>query len=404
MQSKKTIAFAVLTLLLAAVAVYFWLRGQGSLNARNAGNGESAINGQMALRPDARLTGAPTRTRVDRAAASTPEEKSLATLRQALAQSVDLMKFRDSLNGMTDLTPQDRLYYAAAIDEFCYGASARAGWSDATKIYDWGEGNPLDIPSKAWTNEKKVAASQPNDPKKASRDYASKLQEANSSASLCAGYRASPVKFADIMRRYRAAADAGDPRAIAMLADIALREAATPIDWSKINNRSGKPLPDMGNEVAVPTADYTAKLTAALSTRDPSAILSIETILGQSYRGGEYTFGGEALHPGLKTDMWKLIACEFGAPCTSNNSQILLRACAVDGLCEIPDLESYFLSYRFSQAEADQYLRLRPLALRAIQTGEWSFMQFQSNVGLPPGATQRTSFANAMRRPATPGR
>lgn len=105
-------------------------------------------------------------------------------------------------------------------------------------------------------------------------------------------------------------------------------------------------------------------------TRDPSAILSFGPLFGQSYLTGEYTFANEALHAGLKLDMWKLVACEFGARSGSDNNAVLLRACAVDGLCEIGDLESYFLSHRFDKFEVEQYQRLKPLVIAAIQSGD----------------------------------
>ena len=333
----------------------------------------------------------------------TPQQKSLATLRHALARSNDLLKFRDSLGEIADLTAQDRLYYAAAIDEFCHGAAARAGWADAAKIYDWGDGNPLDIPSRFGITAKRDVSPQPGDPKKTIRDEARKRWQENSGATLCAGYKARPVNADDIRQRLRAAIDAGDPRAIAMLADIEFRESAKPIDWSKFNNKSGKPLPNIGNEVADPTIEYTAKLAAAMSTRDPSAILSFGPLFGQSYLTGEYTFANEALSAGLKLDMWQLIACEFGAPCGSDNNAVLLRACAVDGLCEIGDLESYFLSYRFNKVEVEQYRRLKPLVIAAIQSGDWSFMRF-GNASLPPGTTQGTSIKSPFRIPARLGR
>ena len=143
--------------------------------------------------------------------------------------------------------------------------------------------------------------------------------------------------------------------------------------------------------------------TAAVSTRDPSAILSFGPLSGQSYLTGEYTFANEALHAGLKLDMWKLVACEFGAPCASDNNEDFLRACAVDGLCEIGDLESYFLSYRFNKAEVEQYQRLKPLVIAAIQSGDWSFLRF-GNASFPPGVTQGTSIESPFRIPVRLGR
>ena len=137
--------------------------------------------------------------------------------------------------------------------------------------------------------------------------------------------------------------------------------------------------------------------------RDPSAILSFGPLFGQSYLTGEYTFANEALHAGLKLDMWKLVACEFGAPCGSDNNAVLLRACAVDGLCEIGDLESYFLSHRFNKFEVEQYQRLKPLVIAAIQSGDWSFMPF-GIAGLPPGAGQGRSIKSPFRFPARLGR
>lgn len=401
----KKIAAASVLFLLAVAAAFFLFRTTGNSLPGALGNAEH--NQRSMAAPAATATGLPgAQSAPSKRPPQTPQQKSLATLRQALARSNDLLKFRDSLGEYVeyaDLTAQDRLYYAAAIDEFCHGAAARAGWADAAKIYDWSDGNLLDVPPRFGVAAKNDVSPQPGDPKKTIRDEARKRHEENSGATLCAGYKTHPVSADDIRRRLRAAIDAGDPRAIAMLADIEFRESAKPIDWSKFNNKSGKPLPNIGNEVADPTVEYTAKLAAAMSTRDPSAILSFGPLFGQSYLTGEYTFANEALHAGLKLDMWKLVACEFGAPCASDNNAVLLRACAVDGLCEIGDLESYFLSYRFNKAEVEQYQHLKPLVIAAIQSGDWSFMRF-GNASLPPGATQGTSIKSPFRIPARLGR
>ncbi len=401
MKNRKLAVWGVL-ISLAAVAIFGWYRSSGlpmfgDFSTINSGSGRgflptSSANGSRAA--------APPQTRIF---VGTPQEKSLSTVRLALSQATDLLKFRDTLNEIPNLSLQDRLYYAAAIDEFCHVAAARAGWSTAAKIYSWGGDNPLSIQAPFATELRRDVASQTSDPKKDVRDYARKLQEANSGATLCSGYKSAPVDAVEVNRRIRAAVDAGDQRAIAMLADIAFRESATPIDWGKFSNRSGKPLPNVGLELAVPTEEYTSKLTAAMSTRDPSAILSFGLVLGQSFQTGEYIFAGESLNSGLKVDMWKLVACDFGAPCSSNNNETLLRACAVDGVCEVADLESYFLSYRFNQAEVEQYRRLKPLLTSAIQSGDWSFMKFQAGE-LPPGASQMTGIYSPFRMPIKLGR
>ncbi len=302
---------------------------------------------------------------------------SLAKLRLALVQATDFLLFKQSLDKMTDISLADKAYYTAAIDESCFGIAASNGWVEAPPI--------LLITKNAATPVSQGGGGrvfQPEDPKQYFRKQAFDRLDANAGTVRCAGYKTKPITFADVERGWKAAAATGDPRSIAALADLELRKSSK--QWSELASvQVGLDTLEKGGVLATPnpTAEHIVNITRALSTGDPSAIISLGASLSQTYDSGKFTYGqnNETFNKGLEPVFWQMLACSFGFDCGAANST-LLSACANGGLCEVQDLETYYKGYRLTAEEVAQYERLKPIFVNAIKSGDWAFLRFQSPV------------------------
>lgn len=316
---------------------------------------------------------------------------SLSLLRQRLTQSTDLLKLRNELLNSPDFDAKDKAYYAAAIDEACYVAGIQEGWitPDPTLYV-------LQAP-----RVPNLDKGTENDPRLLQRKAAVTKLQAMDLRKACSGYRARPPSQADILENWKRGAAQGDARSAAMLSDLKLREKQVPI-----GNIQGAPLPPnlQGMQLTSPpdpSAEHIRLLQAALATGDPSALISLGPTLMQTYENGRFYFGQEreTITRDLREALWPMLACDFGSNCGPDNST-LLRACARNGQCDIPDLETYYRSYVLSPAEIAQYDRLKPQLLDAIRTGNWSAIQFVS----PRPTGGAPNYIQPIRLPAVLGR
>ncbi|NJR72308.1 MAG: hypothetical protein HC782_04600 [Gammaproteobacteria bacterium] len=294
------------------------------------------------------------------------ESISGANVWLAMQQASDLKQFRDALLASTHIAKKDRLYYAAAIDEACYATALRLNWTKEPSKYFVLQ--PRAIP---------LLSNEPNsDPTGARATAIAKLQSENYDKA-CQSYKYAVPSRQNIIDNWTLAAKEGDARSAAMLSDLRLRETLVLLpDFQGVNIPNNMSQQQM-SVPPDPSSEHTRLLQAALSTGDPSAILTLGPTLVQRYENGGYVFGErrEVISDGLRETLWPLLACEFGYDCGANNTT-LLRLCAVRGICDTPTLDEYYRGSRLSPADIEQYDRLRPLFLNAIRSGDWSFMSY----------------------------
>jgi hypothetical protein len=325
----------------------------------------------------------------------------LASARQLLTASKDLAALQRELDTATNINLVDRKFYQAAIEDYCFGVAIRNGWispPDPQKFNGLHEqslvleqgGTPLTSPQ-----------SQPDDPKFQIRTASKTKLLENSAASRCAGFKNRPISLASVDAKMKEAAALGDKRSAGLLASWGIIDGITQTEMmvSSSFTPGDTKRPFLVNVINPPTAEQVGQITAAISTGDPVAILSLGHTLTQSYERSEFYFGdkAESLELKLRDYIWPMLACEFGANCSAGTNQILLTACANEGVCDVPDLETYMKSYKLNERELAQYERLKPQFLNAINTGNWGFMSTTPGP-LTPG-TIRYMYKNGMRIP-----
>jgi hypothetical protein len=266
-------------------------------------------------------------------------------LRSKLRLATDLAQFLVELEAMPNVSTQDKTFYRAMVNEYCFVQVEQDGISFAGST-------PLPPPP-SWGQESMrsnvKATPQIGDPKKAIREQALQTWKSVMPPNLCVGFKKGELTKAGIERTWRTAAQTVDVRSIAMLSDAEFRNSAGLKDWSGTKNFSGKPLPSF-YELPDPSSEHIARITAALSTQDPLAIIDLGGVFSESFKTQEFNFGAgnEVILPNLRDVLWPLLACEFGYPCQPDNNTELMRICARQGQCELPDLESYYRSYQLS--------------------------------------------------------
>lgn len=399
MQRQKFLPILILALLISCVAFVIWLYFIRNAPQEDRRGSTNVVSENATARSP---IGEKQKTFGSSVSTAPQMSSSLLIIRAALAAATDLMKFRESLETLPGVSFADKKFYSAAILEHCLVAGAGLGWNKTKTNYDTSpEGAEIFQPQQiSFSGTRAAPQSSGNDPRKFARENAKKILAERDAASRCAGYKNSPISDEAVLNAWKTAAATGDARSVAVLSDIEFRQSAKPIDWSRFGqNLSGKPLP-AALELPNPSPGHVAALTAAMSSGDPSAIVSFGPTFAQSYAGGEFLFGPgqEALSAGLKESLWGMLACDFGYACSNTNNPILLRACERVGLCDAADLESYLRSYRLTPDEVAQYDRLRPFFVEALRTGNWSFMQF-GNARAAPGSDIIQQNTNAFRIP-----
>lgn len=392
MISKRTKIFGLLTIPVLSILAFFWFNKEQSRLVTTRIAQSTSAAAQASANNAATQTVRTVPRSHDVASKSSSAVSSLALVRAAIQGSRDLQSLRDSLGSIPGVSELDRFYYEAAINEYCYGVAASEGWQKADKAF-------LVVDAK-FIKAGTTPTIAPSDPKFAARQKARTYLSDMDGSRVCAAYLANPVSFDDLKRQWTRAAAAGDARAIASLSDLDLRQAAQP--WKAIEgikssgDAASKPLlmtPD-------PSQEHIGKLTRALSSGDPSIVISLGPTLGQAFENGQFVFGPnqEPLTLELKRAMWPLLACQIGYDCGPTN-YTLQSLCSQLGHCEIVDLESYYRASRFSASDIAQYEKLKPLFLEAMRSGDWSFMTYQS-----PRTTRGDNIVTPIRIPIRLGR
>ena len=379
MHSKQFIK-VVPALIALMIGAYFWFSGEHykSDTASSIAQQGKQLPTKIAASSAVIQTPARTHSAVEpqRLVVGKAQTPSLTKLRLALSQATDFLAFKKSLDKMADISVDDKAYYAAAIDEACFAVAVNNGWIEPPPVLlAYRSADPQAANNRTF---------QADDPKQFLRKQASVQLDAKLSAVRCVGYKTNPISFVDVEQSWKLAAATGDVRSIASLADLELRKASKP--WSGLIGveKGMGDLPKGGLLAAPdPSPEHIVKLTRALSTGDPSAIITLGASLSQHFDSGKFTYGqnNETLSKGLEPIFWQMLACGFGFDCSPSNSTLLM-ACAQSGLCEVQDIETFY-KHQLTAEEIAQYERLKPLFANAIQSGDWTFLRFQSPA--PPG-------------------
>ena len=329
---------------------------------------------------------------------------ALATMRQMLVTSKDLAALQLELETAQNISAADKKFYQAAIEDYCLGVAVSYGWVARTTLRNYSGIDELEgFLSQGEVDPAAQGAppSQPSDPKYNLRRQAKATLVENNRYARCAGFRGRPISVETVEAKMKEAAALGDTRSAGMLAAWGIIDGITQKEvMASSGFGSTEPKrPFITSVIHPPTAEQVTQITAAISTGDPAAILSLGHTLSQSYERSQFYFGenGEGLEYKLREYLWPMLACEYGANCRADTNQYLLKACANDGICDIPDLETYIKSHKLNERELAQYERLKPLFLHAINTGDWRFMSTTPGP-LPPGST-RYLYLNGMRIP-----
>ena len=302
----------------------------------------------------------------------------------------------------------DRLFYFNAISEYCHVDSALRGWVAAS---------PAFVPiSNQIADENRYGGSRPSGSAVVGdasltfkRQSAGSKFAAWSAAGSCDGFREHPVSFDDVVAGWRNAAQRGEVRSIASLADLERRAHLLPAD-TVLRARGVKQLPGgpsldgyKDNRVAPdPSAEDIEALKRAFQTGDPAIVYRLGPSLAESYEKGAFVFGerAETLRPMVRIYMWPLLACEYGLDCTPTQNMIVLYACFIEGICDMRSLEDYVVTRRFDAEDTGQYRRLKAVVINAFKSGDWRFIQYQ----LGADTMGATAMYNGFRTPLSPAR
>jgi hypothetical protein len=199
----------------------------------------------------------------------------------------------------------------------------------------------------------------------------------------CAGLENVQIRQADLNKLLADAALGGDPKARALQIEQDL--------WTA-RRADGRWRSDVA-----PTDAQFDSLRTAISTRDPEAMMIAGRVLSSSWNEFSLRIGTDAQVVEQRSFMqaWQLLACDYGAPCGSDN-QRLLSACAYQGHCNAQTLPDYIFFYGASPYDSQLLTQYREVLRSAIDTGNWS----QLNVVRGPVP----STARATNNPPGPGR
>ena len=191
----------------------------------------------------------------------------------------------------------------------------------------------------------------------------------------CVGLSGIVTTEAELAKRLGDAAAAGSPAARAAQIEQEM--------WQERRNQGGRTAPTLSDS-------QIDALRAALSSRDPDALVTAGRVLSNTFRDVAVRVGpdqapveGRAL-----ANAFAIMACDYGMPCGDNNLRVL-NACAYQGHCaagNLPDYLRYYVSSPNDTALMDQY---RNVFRQAIETGNWSGVTFARG---PTTATLGNSF------------
>lgn len=199
----------------------------------------------------------------------------------------------------------------------------------------------------------------------------------------CAGLEGLTTTKADLELLLKEAADAGDPKARALMTTNEVMASSKPIAPGTSPANSGGP--------GITDAQYQA-LRDAIASRDPEAILIAGTTFSNTFRDAVVEVGPdhEELQNRASMEAWRLVACEFGADC-GPNSAALQVACAYGGQCAATTVPDQIYYYGVSPYEAQLIDQYRQLFHNAATNNDWSGIDLSRR---PNNSSSRYMFNN----------
>ena len=263
--------------------------------------------------------------------------------REIILNSVKATDAVVSIRANTSISPADRAFYLALLASTC----EERGTPQAAQ--------PVDT----------------SDPSSVARARLAERRSAN----FCVGMDVLTAQ--QIAQLWKQAADAGDSRAVAFLG------------WQDFAASFVKgTAPGQVNEAAAPeqlSAAMTQKLVSAISTKDPTAIGVLGTLLAQTTRSSYLATDSGVAISALPAETWSLLACGAGMDCGRDNT-VLLAACGREGKCGFESLEDFYRKQVWTPDQAATFDAARNSLTQLIQTGDASrlrTMNFDNNSTAP---------------------
>ncbi len=221
------------------------------------------------------------------------------------------------------------------------------------------------------------------------RHKAFEVAEKISRQDRCAGISSADYSEKGIRDQWQTAEKLGDARARAAMIDYNLRSSENVAQ--QINRKDGKPVLIYKG----PTEAETQALLAGLNSRDPIFILTHGTLFSETFANVDFVFGsqGEKLDADNFQTFWALVACQFGTECGSANREVMGH-CVETGQCAYQSYEEFLLATRVSASQWEQYQRLVPAIVNAINSGDWTnaITRRSPPSGLDPTFYNQTPF------------
>lgn len=216
-----------------------------------------------------------------------------------------------------------------------------------------------------------VAALPDSDPNKARR--LSALQQL--ADDQCVGLNGIVTTEAELAKRLADAVAAGSPGARAFQVEMEM--------WQERRATGSRATPTLSDT-------QVEALRAAMSSRDPDALLTTGRVLSNSFRDLTVRLGDDqtAVEGRALVNAFAIMACDYGYPCGDNNLR-LINACAYQGHCAAGNLPDYIRYYASSPNDTTLQEQYRNAFRQAIETGNWSAISFSRG---PTAATLGNSF------------
>ena len=181
----------------------------------------------------------------------------------------------------------------------------------------------------------------------------------------CAGLEELTTTTAELDKLLDDAARGGDPRARAL----------------QVQRELGSEMP----RGAPPITDAQLQaLRDSVASRDPAAIAIAGTVLSNTFGDLVMEVGDahDALDPAASRQAWRLLACEYGLDCGSDNPELRM-SCAFAGRCGPSTIPDHIYFYETTPNQAQLVEQYRQLFRRAIDAGDWSGVTFARRSNAP---------------------
>ena len=237
------------------------------------------------------------------------------------------------------------------------------------------------MPTRAERRLAFIAGLTESDPYRAQRIAA--FDAAN--ADRCEGIAQFSLVVADLDRMLADAAQAGDPKARAALVERQVME--------ELRRRSGAGAGGAPLRFAAPALSDAQidSLREAIGSGDPEAMRTAGRLFSNSLDELSIRVGpnGEDIDQGAFYGAWRLLACDYGAPCDASSAD-LLSGCAYEGRCGVNNFADYLYYYGSTPYESQLLDRYRGMLAHTVETGDWSQIRF---VRGPTSGRNRYFFA-----------